>query len=213
MNKEVMDGLKSARKEKVEALQALQTQGAEAIKSLDEARESKDEGRVSEASEKFEGVGEAIKSVQKEIEDLDQQLGWFKDYQVDDEGNDVTPDAKRVAEMKSLFEEFKSELNTNQGKLSKTVGEYFADALKYRGIERAQDVLDLRADTQLTALLGPTPDAKDILGQYKSIKSIYTNHGVELLDASSDPVPGFMGFQCGLVEDTNVTCLLEPPSR
>jgi hypothetical protein len=210
MNKtEVVDGLKSARKESVEELQALQAQGAQAIKSLDEARESKDEGKVSEASEGFERVGEAIKSAQAKIEGIDEQIGWFREYQVEEDGTDVTD--KRLQEMKSLFEELKGQVNTGAPASKKTVGEYFADALKYRGITRAQDIADLRADTQLTALLGPTPDAKEIMGQYKSIKSIYTNHGVELLDASEDPVPGFMGFQCGLVEDTNITCLLEPP--
>lgn len=204
---EVMDGLKSARKEKVEALESLQMQGAEAIKSLDEARESKDEGKVSEASEKFESVGEAIKMAKKEIEDIDEQLGWFTDYQIDESGETV--DEKRIAEMKSLFDQLKNE--TSKVVKPRTIGEYFADILKYRGIGRVQDVRDLRADTQLTALIGQTPDAKEILGQYKNVKSLYTNHGAELLDASDDPVPGFMGFQCGLVEDPNVYCLIEPP--
>lgn len=211
--KEVTDGLKSARKEKVEALTALKAQGVEAIKSLDEARESKDEGRVSEASEKFERVGEEIKAAQKSIGDLDEQIGWFKEYPVDEEGNDISPDAKRIAEMKSLFEELKGEIKTNRGSKPRSVGQYYADALRYRNIKRGQDVIDLNATTVLTALLGQTPDAKEILGQHKNIKSIYTNHGEELLDASDDPVPGFMGFQCGLVEDPNVYCLLDPPQE
>lgn len=208
-NKEVIDGLKSTRNEKVEKLEALQVQGAAAIKALDEARDSGDEGRLSEASESFERIGEEIKTAQKAVEDTSEQLGWFKEYQDEEE----VPETKesRLAELKSLFEDLKSNASVG-GPTPLTVGQHFANILKYRGITREDDIRSMKAATQLTALLGKTPDAREIVKGLTEVKSIYTNHGAELLDASEDAIPGFMGFQCGLVEDTNVTCLLEPPA-
>lgn len=209
-NKEVIDSLSSALKEKVEKLETLQASGTEAIKSLNDAREAADEGKVSEASEKFERVGEEIKAAQKEIEDTQEQIGWFKEYK--DEEEISTPKEDRLAELKSIMDELKSTA-TIGGPTPLTVGEHFANILKYRKISRVSDINDLNAQTQLTALIGKTPDAKEIVKGLKEVKSIYTNHGTELLDNNSDPVPGFMGFQCGLVEDTNVTCLLDPPAE
>lgn len=207
--KEVINSLKSNVTEKVENLEALQAKGAEAIKALEDARKSGDEGAVSEASEVFERVGEEIRAAQKSIEDTQEQLGWFKEYKNEEE---VKPSSeKRLEELKSLFEELKSNATVG-GATPLSVGTHFANILKYRKINRIEDIKDLNATTQLTALLGKTPDARDILKGLAEVKSIYTNHGAELLDSNDDPVPGFMGFQCGLVEDTNVTCLLEPPA-
>jgi hypothetical protein len=207
--KEVIAGLKSTRNEKVEKLEALQVQGAEAIKALDEARKAEDAGLVSEASEKFERIGEEIKAAQEAIEGTQEQLGWFKEYKDEEE---VTYDKEsRMEELKSLFAELKS-VSSVGGATPLTIGTHFGNILKHRGIRRVEDIKDLRAMTQLTALLGQTPDAREIVKGLSEVKSIYTNHGAEVLDASEDPVPGFMGFQCGLVEDTNVTCLLEPPA-
>lgn len=210
MKKEVIDGLKNTRTDQVKRLEALQAEGVEAIKALDEARESGDEGRVSEASEKFERVGEEIKSVQSQIEETEEQIGWFKEYK--DEEEVVPASEQRMAELKSLFDELKSNASVGGGTSPLSLGQHFANILKYRGISREEDIKDLKAYTQLTCLLGKTPDAKELVKGLNEVKSLYTNHGTELLDASDDPVPGFMGFQCGLVEDTNVTCLLEPPA-
>lgn len=209
-NKEVVDGLKNTRTEQVTELEALQAEGVEAIKALDEARESGDEGRVSEASERFERIGTEIKTKQADIEAVEERIGWFKEY--NDEEEVVTPSEKHFAELKSLFEEMKSNQVIGGGNAPLTLGQHFANILKYRGITRVEDIKDLNATTQLTALLGKTPDAKEIVKGLSEVKSIYTNHGTEVLDSNDDPVPGFMGFQCGLVEDTNVTCLLEPPA-
>jgi hypothetical protein len=208
--KEVIEGLKSAMSAKLEALEAKQAEGAEAIKELDEARASGDEGRVSSASEKVTVVGEDIKAAQKEIEDINDQLGWFKGYQTPDEVK--SSDEERIEQMRELFDSLKSGVATAE-EPKRTVGEHFANLLKYRGIQSAQDVVDRKAETQLTVLLGKTPDAKEILNGLKNIKSIYANGGTEFLDGSGDPVPGFMGVQCGLVEDYNITCLIEPPQE
>lgn len=209
-NKEVVDGLNSTLTEKVEKLEALQANGAEAIKSLEDARATKDEGKVSEASEKFDRVGEEIKTAQKEIEEVQEQLGLFKEYKNDEPIQESKED--RLKELKGLFDDMKFSASVGGADGPLTVGQHFANILKYRGISRVDDIRDLQANTQLTALLGKTPDAKEIVKGLQEVKSIYTNHGTELIDANSDPVPGFMGFQCGLVEDTNVTCLLEPPA-
>jgi hypothetical protein len=207
-NKEVIESFKSTLQGKIGELETLQTSGVEAISALDEARKAGDEGLVSEASEKVERIGQEIKACQEGIEAVQEQMGWFKEYEVSDETK--TNDEVRKEEMREFFEGLKN--SGGVGATSRTIGEEFANILKYRGITRAQDVKDLKADTRLVALLGKTPDAKEIIHGMKNVKSIYTNHGVELLDASDEPVPGFMGFQCGLVEDTNITCLLEPPA-
>lgn len=203
---EVIDSLKSSLNEKLESLAVIKTEGVEAIKQLDEARASQDDGLVSDASAKVDRVGEAIKATQSEIEAIQEQMGWFKEYQVSD---DAGTQGQTKEEMREFIESLKSQAPTPASKLS--VGQHFANLLKHRGISRWQDVRDLRADTQMTALLEACPNSKEILEGKKSIKSIYTNHGTELLDASSDPVPGFMGYQVGLVEDTNITCLIRPP--
>lgn len=204
---EVIDSLKSSFKDKLDSLAAVRTEGAEALRQLDEARASKDDGLVSEASEKVERVGEAIKTAQAEIEAVQEQMGWFKEYE------DVAPSTQEAGKNKEEMREFIESLKSNPSSpaANLSVGQHFANLLKYRGITRWQDVRDLRADTQMTALLAACPNSKEILEGKKAIKSIYTNHGVELLDVSDDPIPGFMGYQVGLVEDTNVTCLIRPP--
>lgn len=214
MNKqEVIDSLKSDRRAKVEALEALQLSGVEAIKALDSAHEANDAGLVSEASEKVEKIGEDIRAAQKSIEDVEEQLGWFKDYQVDEAGNEVkSGEGDRVERMRQLFDEMKSGLTPNSAS-KRTVGEEFANILKHRGITSTRDVVDLNADTRMVVRLDKTHNIEDMTKGFKEVKSIYTNHGVELVDASDNPVPGFMGFQCGLVEDTNLTCLLDPPEE
>lgn len=205
--KEITDSLKSSFKSAVEELEAVQASGVEAIKELDAARAAGDEGRVSDASEKVARIGEDIKSRQAAIADVQEQLGWFREYE-DNFDARKSSDEERVERMRDLFESVKGSIG-DVPQLS--VGQHFANILKYRGIKRGQDIQDLRADTQMTVLLGKDPNAKEILEGKRSVKSLYSNHGVELVDASDNPVPGFMGFQCGLVEDTNVSCLIEPP--
>lgn len=207
--KEVTESLKSNYKSVVDELAAVQAAGVEAINELDAARESGDEGRMSDASAKIEAIGLDIKAKQEKIEDIRQQVSWFREYEAELDALKSNDD-KRVADMRDLFESLKS---TGGAAPDRSVGEYFADALKYRGIKRVQDIIDQRADTQLTVLLGKDPNAKEILEGKTAMKSLYSNHGVELLDASNAAVPGFMGFQCGLVEDRNITCLIEPPKE
>jgi hypothetical protein len=212
MKDKVIESLKSSYKEKLDTLKTAQTEGLEAIEALDTARAANDEGLVSEASEKVEKIGEAIKTAQSEVEAVQEQMGWFKEFSDEIE---VKSKEQSKEELKQLFEEFKATGGLDEPKVKKTVGEYFADALAFRGIRRAQDVRDLKADTRMKVLLGKTPpsNAKELMEGYKSIKSLYTGQGVELVDSSEDPIPGFMGFQCGLVEDTNLYCLLDPPQE
>lgn len=212
MKSKVIESLKSSYKEKVEALKTAQSEGLEAIEALDAARAANDEGLVSEASEKVDRIGETIKTAQAAIEAVQEQMGWFTEYSDDIE---VKTEEQSKEEMRKLFEELKSQGNTEDFTHKRTVGEYFADILKYRGITRGQDVKDLHAETRATFLLGktPPPNAKELIAGLKNVKSLYANHGTELVDASDDPVPGFMGFQCGLVEDTNLYCLLDPPEE
>lgn len=210
MTKEVIESLNSSRKEKIEALKQLQATGVEALKALDEAHAAKDEGLVSEASEKVDRVGEEIKSAQKAIEAVEEQVGWFKEYDVSDDNGVVKAiDSDKEERMRNFVANLKA-VGSNASAEAKTIGEIFADILEHRGIHRQQDAQDLRADTRLMVPLAPGGVNKEAKATYKDVKSLYTNHGVELVDGS-DPVPGFMGFQCGLVEDTSITCLLDPP--
>ncbi len=206
-NKEVIDGLKSALQEKISSLEGVQAEGVLALNELDEARKSGDAGLVSDASAKVDRVGDSIKSAHKAVEDIQEQMGWFREY--GDVADTKSSDEARVEEMRDLFESLKSGVSAAETK--KTVGEYFADILEYRGIKRGSDIKDRQAATTLTALIGKDPNAKEILEGKTSVKSIYSNHGVQLVDSMSNPVPGFVGFQCGLVEDLNITCLIEPP--
>ncbi len=204
-NKEVMEGFSSKRARQVEDLEGLQAEGVEAIKSLDEARESGDEGRVSEASEKFEKLGEAIKAKQAEIEELDKTAGLFKDFSLQEEGKS---EEERQAEIKKLYDE----LTSGQTEpVKKTPGEYFADALQARGIKRWDDVKNRQ-----TELFVPLRKDGLIVDEVKSatpIKSIYSNHGAVFVGAGPADVPGYVGFQCGLVEDNSISCLLDPPEE
>lgn len=209
-NNEVIDSLKSSFTEKLVALEAVQAEGAEAIKELDEAHASGDAGLVSSASEKVERVGNDIKSAQQAIEDIQEQIGWFKEYQDAEELTTNSAD-KTKAEMKALFEELATG-TTKSTVAKKTAGEYFADLLKYRGITRWQDVKDRRGDTELIIPLTKEGLALDEVATAKSIKSIYSNHGTPFLDGDSNPVPGFVGMNCGLVEDHSIGCLLDPPA-
>lgn len=201
--KEVVDSLKSAMKEKISALEALQAAGVEAIQNVNEARESGDAGVISEASEKFDAIGTEIKSAQEAIESIQEQIGWFNDVQFNEAGDEVKSKDNK-------FEELFNEIKSGSAKSKRTLGEEFANILQYRGIKRNADIQDLKAETRLIAFLGNSSDKNEIEAKFKATKSIYTNHGVELVDGT--PVPGFMGFQCGLVEDPNVYCLLDPPA-
>lgn len=206
-NKEIVDSLKSTFAEKVEVLEGLQVEGVKAIQELTEARETEDAGRISEASEKFEAVGDAIKAAQEAVEAVQEQMGWFKEFQLDESGEEVKNASKE--ELRELFEALKSE-GTFTTAPKRTVGEMFADVLKYRGISSINDISDLNATTVVKFNLDKDrPVEKE--REYKSIKSLYANNGEELLD-SATPVPGFMGVQCGLVEDRNIYCLLDPPA-
>lgn len=207
-HKEAIEFLNSGRKDQIEVLNSLKAQGAEAIKELEAARAANDEGAVSTASEKIDRIGEDIKSAQSKVEEAEEQIGWFKEYADDVEFKS----ADRKEEMRELFESMKSHLETGAPETKKfTVGEHFANLLKYRGIDRAEHVAN--RPTELVAYLSKdanftaTGENKEAL---KSIKSIYSNHGAVLLDGASAPVPGYMGAQCGLVEDPNIYCLLEP---
>lgn len=206
MNKEIVDGLKSTYNEKVEALKALQEEGVKVIQEVNEAKASEDAGKLSEASEKFEKVGEAIKTAQAEIEGVQEQMGWFKDFELQDE---TVVKEQRKEELREMFEALKSDGTLSTKTPQKTVGEYFADVLAYRGIKSSLDISDLQADTRVVFHFGEYEPSEK--GTYKNIKSLYTNQGTALLDGS-DPVPGFMGVQCGLVEDRNIYCLLDPPA-
>lgn len=210
--KEVIEGLNSSLKERVDSLEAIQAAGVEAIKALDEARKSEDEGLVSEASEKVDAIGEDIRAAQKSIEDIQEQMGWFKEYQVAEDGTEIKTDVeKRVEEMRNLFESLKGNVSPS-ATVKRTVGEEFANILKFRGITRFDDVKTNDMRTSLTVLLEKSQSNAELVHGLKEIKSIYTNHGVQLVDGV-DPVPGFMGFQCGVVEDTNLGCLLDPPAE
>lgn len=208
-HKEVIDSLKSSFKDKLEALEAVKTEGAEAISELDEARASGEDGRVSDASAKVEAVGESIKMAQEAVEAVQEQMGWFREYQ-DEVELDTDNKEKFKAEMKTLFEEISN--GPVAPKVKKSPGQYFADLLKWRGINRWQDVKDRRGDTQLIIPLTRESLELEVVKSATNIKSIYSNHGEAFLDADTNPVPGFVGVQCGLVEDRSIGCLLDPPA-
>lgn len=213
MNKqEVITGLQSSYKEKLEKLEAAQQEGVAAIKSLDEAIAAGDEGQVSDASEKVDRIGEVILACQKSLEDVTEQMGWFKEYK-DAEEITKNSDENRVEQMRELFESMKSQMDSGDAPQKKSVGQYFADLLQHRNISRWQDVKDRRGDTELIVPLTRDGQSLDIVKSAKSIKSIYSNHGDVFLDASSNPVPGYVGAQCGLVEDNSIGCLLDPPAE
>lgn len=207
-NKEIVDSLKSKFTEKVADFETLQSEGVKAIQELNEAQASEDAGLVSEASEKFEAVGESIKAAQAEIEAIQEQMGWFKEYQFQD---DVEIKGQRKEELRELFESLKEDGSLGDNGKKRTAGEYFADVLKYRGLNNWQAVADNRAETSVVFHFGDyeTPEAQKG-ASYKNIKSLYHNNGTALVDG--DPIPGFMGVQCGLVEDRNIYCLLDPPA-
>lgn len=209
-NNEVIDSLKSVRKEKLEALEAVQVQAADAVKALNEARAAGDEGLVADASAKIDAITPDIKSAHEAIEAVTEQMGWFKEYQDDValEANEET----RKAEMKTLFDELQSNTKST-GAVKRTPGQYFADLIKSRGITRWQDVKDLHGETKLTIPLVKEAMLLDEVKAAKDIKSIYSNHGDVFVDASSVNVPGYVGAQCGLVEDYTISCLLDPPAE
>lgn len=211
MSKEVIDNLKSARTTKVEELKALQTEGVEALKALDSARDAKDEGLVSEASEKFEKVSEAIKSVQSEIEKTGETMNLFKEYS---DSKEITPadlEAKST-ELKNLIEEIAAK-GTNTSQVKKSPGQYFADMLEHFQIKRADDLKNMAVKPRLIVPLDREATQMNDVKSLTNIKSIYSNHGAVFLDASSAAVPGFVGFQCGLLEDNTISCLLDPPAE
>ncbi len=207
--KEVVDSLKSAFEEKMESLKTLQASGVEVIQELNTARDSGDDGLVSEVSEKFDRIGDEIKTAQQEVESVQEQMDWFKEYTV---AEDQTVTAtKSKDELRQIFAELKAD-GTIGKTPTKSVGEYFADLLKFRQINRGQDVSDLNADTRLMAYFGDGVSVEEEGDKkFKNIKSLYSNHGTELI-VGGNPVPGFMGVQCGLVEDRNIYCLLDPPA-
>lgn len=208
-NNEVIDSLKSARKEKLEALEAVQAQAADAVKALNEARAAGDDGLVADASAKIDAITPDIKSAHEAVEAVTEQMGWFKEYQDDValESNEET----RKAEMKALFEDLQANTKSAPA-VKKSPGTYFADLLKSRGISRWQDVKDLHGETKLIVPLVREAMLLDEVKAAKDIKSIYSNHGDVFLDGSSAAVPGYVGVQCGLVEDTTIGCLLDPPA-
>jgi hypothetical protein len=207
MNKEIENSLKSTFTEKVEALKALQAEGVNVIQEVNDAKASEDAGKLSEASEKFEKVGDAIKAAQADVEAIQEQMGWFKEYQYQDE-TEVKAQSKE--ELRKLFDALKEDGTIGNKKFDKTAGEVFADVLKYRGINSALSASDKQAVTSVMFHFG-NYDADEKSGAYKNVKSLYHNNGTELLDGS-EAVPGFMGVQCGLVEDRNIYCLLDPPA-
>jgi hypothetical protein len=212
MSKEVLDNLKSAKTTKVEELKALQAEGVEALKSLDEAREAKDEGLVSEASEKFEKVSEAIKSVQDEIEKTIETQNLFKEYNDEVEITDADFAAK-AAEVKNLIAEITAKSAGEGAEVKKSPGQYFADVLAHYKISRVEDFKNLNVAPRIIVPLVKEAMALDEVKSASNIKSIYSNHGAVFTDASAAAVPGFVGFQCGLVEDTSIGCLLDPPAE
>lgn len=206
VNNEVRDSLKSDLREKIEALETKKAEGAAVIAELKSAEESGDAGRVSEVSEKFDAIGAAIKSAQSEVERVEEMLGWMKEYQMQDD----EPVETNKGEFKNLMDELKSkDLRAAKGK---TVGEIFADLLKYRGLTRGDIIKERKAETVLRAYFGDRATIEDTeTAAYKNVKSIYSNHGEVFVD-NANPVPGFMGAQCGLVEDPAIHCLLDPPA-
>lgn len=205
--KELIDSLKSTMKEKIGTLESVQVQGVDVFNELNAARESGDDGRVSEVSEKFETIGNEIKSAREAVEEIQEQINLFTEFAYNDAQE--TAENLKSTNKDDLLEIFDKVAGDKAS--AKTVGTFFADLIKHRGITRVQDIIDLNADTRLTAFLGDTAEYRDSRQSMKSIKSIYTNHGVAL-DDGGEPVPGFMGVQCGLVEDRNVYCLLDPPA-
>jgi hypothetical protein len=207
-NKEIVDSLKSTFNEKFVILEGFQAEGVKALEEHSEALKSEDAGRISEASEKLDAVGAEIKSAQEELEAIQEQMGWFKEYSFQE-----SPETKSQAkeELRQLFEDLRTDgtLGGNAKSVKKTAGQYFADLLKYRGINSSQAAADLRAETSAVFHFGEFEKPENT-GTYKNIKSLYSNNGETFVDG--DPVPGFMGVQCGLVEDRNIYCLLDPPA-
>lgn len=215
-NKEVIEGLDSAFKSRVEALEAVQAEGIKALSEMDEAKAAGDQGRVAEASEKIDRIGADIEAAQKAIEEVQKQKGWFKDYAVDEDDSvkEITKE-ERLEAMKSFFDEIKDKVTTPAVKRS--LGEEYANMLKRYKISSWADVDErgpaFRHAMKLGALLANDRAAEDdMLKGMASTKSMYTNNGVELLDGNDDPIPGFVGYQCGLVEDRSLACLLDPPA-
>ncbi len=207
-NNEVIDSLKPVRKEKLEALEAVQAQAAVAVKALNEARETGDESLVADASAKIEAITPDIKAAHEAVEAITEQMGWFKEYQ-----DDVALEADeetRKADMKALFNELSASTKSASAP-KKTPGTYFADLLASRNITRWQDVKDRHGETKLIVPLVKEAMLLDEVKGAKDIKSIYTNHG-EVFDDGGD-APGFVGAQCGLVEDYTIADILDPPAE
>lgn len=213
---EVISSLKSSYTEKVAELEAAQAEVGEAIKSLEEARKAGDAGLVSDASEKVEKASEPLKARIAEVDAVREQMDWFKGYP---SAEDLTKnsDEKNKEAMKALFDEIK-EGGAKGSSRKFTVGEHVANGLQWRGISSINDLMEV-GGTKFTFELekGAARDedshTKSNKGVVKDIKSIYSNYGEVFLDASAAPVSGFVGFQCGLVEDNSITCLLDPPEE
>lgn len=214
---EVISGLKSTYTERVENLKTLQVEGSKVFKELEDARKSKDEGKIKDLLEKRDKVGVDIKAADTAVQEVAEQMGWFKEYQDADELTKSQTDKSKEA-MKQLFDELSTAGGAKGPGRKFTIGEHVANGLKWRGIQSVSDLME-RGGTKFTFDLerGAGRDeeqaTKSANGIIKDIKSIYSNYGEVFLDASSNPVSGFVGFNCGLVEDNSITCLLDPPEE
>ena len=204
---EFVDGLKSNLKDKVAALSAIQADAKGTLSRLDEARKSGIAGDVETASNEFEAKGELIREALKSVNETKEQIGLFTEIEIEE-----SPSAKSNVsrdELKSLFEQYKS---TSKGQPDISIGEHFVNILKRHG-RLSGDAVKNGNTISLMAQIGK--DDLEVFNEIKSIqnvKSIYTNNGVELLDGAT-PVPGHVGYQCGLVEDPYVCPLTLPPDE
>lgn len=200
--KEIITGFEAETKSAVDNLKSVQATGAKAIAELNAARAAGDEGRIAELSEKIDKIGADIKSARAKIDDLTEKKSWFEEY-TEETKHDANKNAKG---------EFLESLVAKSTVANYSVGEHFANLLHARGVKSAASIHDLRATTSLTYRLSNDANISDIVtADAKDIKSIYSNNGVALMDGGN-PVPGHVGFQCGLVEDPNIACLLDPPA-
>lgn len=206
---EIVETLKSQYSEAVKTLAAAQEEGKIALVSVEEARKSGDTALMESASNEFEAKGNVIRAALKSVNEYKENIDLFQEVEVE---APATKSSVSKEELEELFEKYQTKSQSSSAK--RTVGEYFADILKTHG----RTTLDsLRNGNTVSLMVQLAKDDREAFEEVqkagKSVKSLYTNNGVQLVDGSSNPIPGHVGYQCGLVEDPEICMLTLPPDE
>lgn len=212
MSNGVLNEVKNTLKTDFEAnrgeLEGIRENMAQAIYDLEDARKSGDQDKVAAASTQVEDWGTKAQGLTEKLEDARKNFELLDvDYNIS--MKDVKEGNVSLDELKSLIIDVQTaNVDTN---IKRTLGEEFGNILEAHGMREFSDIVNA-GGVKLVAPMGKGKlddrFVKDeMMKNLTDTKSLYTNHGTQLV-VSSVAVPGFVGYQCGLVEDPYI-CLLE----